>query len=469
MNVAIINTFDISGGASRAAYNLYSNLRMIGVDAQYLVKEKKLNDENIIHAKYDESLLYTANRILIQNKIKEYRTNLSNSLFQIDYINSKQFPYKLFEKYNILNLHWIASFLSPSIINELSQDKHLVWTLHDQASMTGGCHYTSGCEGYKNDCSNCLQSSFPKGKDYPKLFFEDKIKYLSNIPITFVVASKWMKECLKESRLYSKHRIEYIPYSIDTQAIFKPLDKVKSKNRLNIPLDKITILFAADNGNEYRKGFYLLIEAFKILKNIDMIKNLLIQEKIQLISLGNIHPEISKMGIPYISIDRIEDNLKLNDFYNSGDLLILPSIEDNLPLTMLESISAGTPVVAFPIGGMKDVIQSGINGELALNIDGISLANAIYNLIKSKLSKNINFCQESVSSFALLNYSNPKEALLYKELYIDLSKIKNTIYSFDIESSLNKYNKKFFIEFIIILVKVMVKECILILRKIRNN
>jgi hypothetical protein len=118
---------------------------------------------------------------------------------------------------------------------------------------------------------------------------------------------------------------------------------------------------------------------------------------------------------------------------------------------------------------MKDVIQSGINGELALNIDGISLANAIYNLIKSKLSKNINFCQESVSSFALLNYSNPKEALLYKELYIDLSKIKNTIYSFDIESSPNKYNKKFFIEFIIILMKVMVKECILILRKIRNN
>ena len=51
--------------------------------------------------------------------------------------------------------------------------------------------------------------------------------------------------------------------------------------------------------------------------------------------------------------------------YAAADVFVTPAQQDNLPNTVLESLACGTPVVAFNIGGMPDMISHLENGYLA--------------------------------------------------------------------------------------------------------
>ncbi len=459
-NIAILNTSDIGGGAARAAYGLYQSLRDLKVPVKYLVKQKLSNDSDILQLPYILKVREKAISSLLDKIIKENRTSVSNTLFKIDDSGDRFFPYADLNEYEVIHLHWITNFLNPEIIYNLGKSKNLVWTLHDTSSFTAGCHYTSNCNQFHVDCSNCPQLESLNGKQIQKVYFERKLKFLSAIPITFVVASKWMESLLKESRLFSKHRIEYIPYSINTSEVFKPLDKMESKRRLGIPNKSISILFAADNGNEKRKGFQLLLDALLHLSSQNEIKNLIELDQIQLVCLGQIHQSITKLGFPWISIPRIESDELLNIFYNSGDMLILPSIEDNLPLTMLESISAGTPIVAFAVGGMKDIVNNDVNGEIVNSLSAQDLSEAMIRLIRKVLADPLNTLSKSTRQYAEANLRRPKEALAYIDLYSDLNKKTKSSVQGDLKGVDNPYIKMYPFTYMLILLKLFKQDFI---------
>jgi glycosyltransferase involved in cell wall biosynthesis len=51
-------------------------------------------------------------------------------------------------------------------------------------------------------------------------------------------------------------------------------------------------------------------------------------------------------------------------FYNSSDVFVLPSFYEGMPLTVLEAMACGLPVVAFRVGGLPDCVFDDINGYL---------------------------------------------------------------------------------------------------------
>ena len=57
------------------------------------------------------------------------------------------------------------------------------------------------------------------------------------------------------------------------------------------------------------------------------------------------------------SFGYIENDKTLNKIYSASDIFIAPSIQENFANTCLESFSSGTPVVAFKIGGMPEIID----------------------------------------------------------------------------------------------------------------
>ncbi|WP_301703939.1 glycosyltransferase [uncultured Parabacteroides sp.] len=63
--------------------------------------------------------------------------------------------------------------------------------------------------------------------------------------------------------------------------------------------------------------------------------------------------------------------------YSCADLFVIPSLEDNLPNTIMESMACGTPCVGFATGGVPEMIDHDINGYVANYMDADDLANGI--------------------------------------------------------------------------------------------
>jgi glycosyltransferase involved in cell wall biosynthesis len=63
--------------------------------------------------------------------------------------------------------------------------------------------------------------------------------------------------------------------------------------------------------------------------------------------------------------------------YAAADVMLVPSLQDNLPNTAIEAQCCGTPVVAFAIGGLSDIVAHEQTGYLARAFDTDELAHGI--------------------------------------------------------------------------------------------
>ncbi len=157
-----------------------------------------------------------------------------------------------------------------------------------------------------------------------------------------------------------------IPNGLDLQK-FKPIDKSKAKEDLNLPVDKNLILFGAMNSiKDKRKGFQYLKSAINVLsEDLDF----------EAIVFGNSGKD-SQLNIPINYMGNFPDNM-LTKLYSAADVFVAPSVQDNLPNTVMESLACGTPSVAFDIGGMSDMIEHKLTGYLAQPFDAEDLAKGI--------------------------------------------------------------------------------------------
>jgi glycosyltransferase involved in cell wall biosynthesis len=115
----------------------------------------------------------------------------------------------------------------------------------------------------------------------------------------------------------------------------------------------------------------------------------------------------------------LKDENKIVQAYNAADLFILPSLEDNLPNTIMESLSCGTPVVAFNTGGIPEMIDHKSNGYLADYKNAEELANGIYWTLFQ--SENIS-TKRNARNKVLDTYTYEIVADKYRQLYDDLLK-----------------------------------------------
>ncbi|MCK4797080.1 MAG: glycosyltransferase [Spirochaetes bacterium] len=428
ISVAIVNTHDIRGGAARAAYRLYKGLKSINIDSKMIVREKKLNEKDIIkirkkRSNYDKVEEEMINSIQL-NYINKNRSDISNTLFSFTYPGYDISKVDVLRNSDIINLHWVSFFLSiDSIKKIIDLGKPIVWTLHDQLAFTGGCHYSSGCFQYKEDCKECPQLRESQ-YDIPFYNLKKKIEIFKKENITVVCPSKWLADLAKESKLFKNFRIEIIPNSVETD-IFKPIEQKTVKQKYNLSEDVITILFVAELISEKRKGFQELLEAFIICEKNSYIKKLIEEKKLKLICIGNVGKNFRKIKIPIINLGYKKDNKELVNAYNAADIFVLPSLEDNLPNTMLESMACSTPVISFNIGGMKDVIIDGKNGKIVTAYNTEEFAEAIIELVKNNdLRKSMSLrCRE----YALNNFQLKHQANRYIKLFNEVIKTKNVI------------------------------------------
>jgi len=415
MKVTLVNKSDSTGGAAVACYRLLVALSENNVDVQLLVQEKKKDNEFCISTtqskfkKYLNFARFAAERLFFYfyEKSKEVRFAYSPANTGENISNHSSI-----KQTDVIHLHWInQGFLSIRDLKAITASKKpIIWTLHDMWSFTGGCHYAGDCEGYKSECGHCPFLKNPSKKDLSFRVRRKKIKLFENSNITFVTCSKWLAKKAQESSLLKSANIISIPNPIDTN-LFSAKDKTIVRKSLELSENKFLILFGSANIFDKRKGLEFFIQALYILRS--ELPNT--ANEIELVIFGKSNQQIHSL-LPYKAknlsyLDSIE---KIAGVYSCVDLFVLPSLEDNLPNTVMESLACGTPVVAFNIGGIPEMVDHRENGYLAEYKSAKDLAEGIrwimYEADKKLLS-------EKARSKVMANYTHEIVAEKYKNLY----------------------------------------------------
>ncbi|MBN1275972.1 MAG: glycosyltransferase, partial [Deltaproteobacteria bacterium] len=424
MKIVQIDTYDITGGAARAAYRLHKALRENGLDCRTVVKNKVSEDDSVLLATVRKTAEQSDQEFFIKevvqgHYINYHRTQLSNTMFSVPYPGYDVSGIPAVRQADVINLQWVADFQSPKTIKMLlDSGKPVVWTLHDQWAFTGGCHYSAGCENYQEGCLNCPQLS-DDPYDLPAAILKDKLEYFNGMDLTIVTPSRWMARCAGKSRLFADSRIEVISNSLETD-LFVPVPKARAKKEIGFDIDSVIILFGAEYGNEKRKGFKELMSAIRHCRTNPGFEKMVRTDKVKIVCFGYPNDELEKIGVPVVPLGYLKSDVEISRAYAAADIFIQPSLEDNLPNTMLESMSCGTPVVAFDVGGMPDMVVENETGRLAplgdVRLMGEAILSLVFDPDKRKYMSEI--CRKNI----LEKYSLDVQARNYLALYDDLHK-----------------------------------------------
>jgi len=367
----LISSSDINGGAARAAYRLHRGLQSINVSSQMLVQNKESDDYTVIApasklSKGIGKLKPTLDALPLQLYPQRDR-----SVYSVQYLPDQLAAKVAQINPDVINLHWI-NFGYLQIETLAKFKKPIIWTLHDMWAFTGGCHYNGDCMNYVNSCGACPQLHSNTEKDLSRWVWRRKSKAWQDLNLTIVTPSHWLADCARKSSLFQNLRVEVIANGLDAQ-VYKPIDQAIARNLLNLSLDKKLVLFGAMNSTRNkRKGFHLLEPALQKLSEDEKLEN------VELVILDASRPsEVPNLGFPIHYLGRLNDDIALALLYSAADVFLAPSVQDNLPNTVMESLACGTPCVAFDIGGMSDMIQHQQNGYLAKPFDVNDLAKGI--------------------------------------------------------------------------------------------
>lgn len=421
MRVLIVNTSEREGGAAVAANRLMDALNNNGVKAKMLVRDKETDNITVVGLKGG---LLQRFRFLWERWCVYYHLHFKRDhLFDLDIANTGFDITKLpeFKEADVIHLAWInQGFLSLKDIRKIiNSGKAVVWTMHDLWAATGICHFTFGCEAYKGQCHNCFY--LPRGgksADLSTRVFKKKKKVYYNSGIHFVACSKWLGNSARQSSLLTGLQLSVIPNPIDTH-VFCPKDKRVARLHSTLPEDKRIILFVSQRVTMERKGMAYFIKAISLLaeRYPEMKENTVIA-----ILGGRADEVVSQLALPSFPLGYVKNERQLVDIYNSADVFVIPSLDENLPNTIMESMACGVPSVGFKVGGIPEMIDHQKNGYVASYKDADDLAAGIHWVLdeadKEELKRQ---CMQKVMSC----YSQRSVAMKYVEVYNQALAFKN--------------------------------------------
>lgn len=423
IKVLHINTSD-SGGAAIAAIRIHLGLLQNGIESSYLSLYKTKGgipshvayDGPVKNTKPDYPVL-TLKNVLREKLTHHYQKDMSEYLRKTEEAKKVKTPTmingfssfglfsspesifditktKAYQEADIIHLHWVADFIDyPSFFRQ--NKKPVIWTLHDANPYRGGFHHED--DEIRNEKTHKFIDDQYKQIKKESIAYQDKM--------TVVSPSLWLaKEALKSEMFVSK-KVTTIRNGIDLR-IFKPYDKNWAKNFFNIPSTKTTFLFASHDIQDYRKGLDLLLP----LISCDQFKD------VTFILAGSYSSVFNQENV--LVLGSISDQRLMSLVYAASDFFLLTSRTDNLPNTMVEAIASGTPVIGFPIGDSKEIIEDQGCGFIA---DEVSTAGLEKVMLKAMDAEN-KFDSHKLRAFAEKNFDQNEQGKLYITEYRQLLK-----------------------------------------------
>lgn len=402
MKIVHIST-NYNGGAGKAAFRLHNALLNKGVDSIFVSLGKKpLIDEkgnktvllNLESPFFLKVVKKIKKKIGLEHqfstRIRKLNSKLDCLITSLPISNYHLHKIKEISDADIINLHGVTHILDyKTFFNKVK--KPIVWTLHDIYPIAGIFHLRT--DEIKN---------YEVAHKLDEDVFNYKLRAYKKYKKGAIVApSNWLKNESLKRNVFGELPNYEIPNSIP-DVYFTIIDRVCLKTKYGIMSNITTLLFVSSDLNDKNKGLDLLLEALQFLQ----------EDNIHLLIVGSGDQSIFKR-YKNTTFGYVSDDVEMANIYNLADLFVIPSRDENLPNVLLESMACGTPVVSFNIGGMAEYIKSGINGELAKELDGKSLAEAL----KQAVSNRNNYSREDIKASAFLKFNQNIQATEYLEIY----------------------------------------------------
>jgi glycosyltransferase involved in cell wall biosynthesis len=377
-NILFISYDLKNGGAAQAAYKIIKlleptyNYKILTINGLY----NNLNDFDLnVNIKLTNKIFNKINYILkliFYNFLLSPKYNFTNNYISI--FNShiiKKFKPDLIFLFNI-------SYNTLSICDLIKISKYnatLIWRFSDMWPITGGCHYSYGCNNYfDNECKNCVALKGFKFIAYFNYLLKKSIVYKN---INVITPSEWLYDIVYKTK---KFKSTYLINTPVNEKVFKNLEVSYIPDFYMDKDNNYYILFGGDNiENNFRKGYHTF-------KNLTMNNLFFNKKKIIYLVFGNSKPQSNTDNVIYLG--KLSQH-KLAIFYNLSDVYLNLSIEDNLPNTILESLSCGTKVLTSNVGGVNELIMNIPNGIFIISSFNITdIQQNIYFVLKHGSRKN---------------------------------------------------------------------------------
>jgi glycosyltransferase involved in cell wall biosynthesis len=414
----MLNTEAGSGGAARAMQRLAQGLRGRGHHVDVLVAGEATDTGAEITLLPDaadpgRAFAKVASVALDYSYVAARRTSISNTSFSTQPCGFDLASLPRMASYDVVNVHWTGGIQSPHSLSRLiDTGMPLVFTLHDMAHFTGGCHYSAGCRSFEGECDPCHQVTPDELGLIPHSIHMKRAAY-GRPNVRAVAPSAWLAEEARRSRVF-QDPVATIPNAIEAQ-VFRLRDREAIRAQMGLSPDTCAILFGVYDNGEKRKGFAELLAALKLCLEDPAFAARAEAGLVRLILFGKTQDELASIGIPRIDLGWVSDDERLSEIYNAADICVLPSLEDNQPNVMLEAMACGTPVIAFRIGGIPETVSSGENGLLVEPFDIPALATAISQAVAepSRMAELSQAAAASASTFTLDRQGEAYEKLFW--------------------------------------------------------
>ena len=361
---------DSVGGSGRSAFRIHNGLRAYGFDSRMLVGKKHSSDADVqVLGSRPAHLGFLLDRA---GRVASDLTGLQDVLIPSSVLLHRHPWVRRAEVLQFFNT-W-GGFVSFTALARLSRGRPVVWRLSDQWLFTGHCIYTYGCDRWLTGCGHCPQVRGERALpfDTSALLWRLKDRVFRHANLVIVAPSKWILDQARRSPLIGRFPVHHIPNGVDT-SLFRPM-RAQARARLGIDPGAKVVVFAAHELEKGRKGGHLLIAALETLPDLPGATLLLLGEGTQ-----------SLPALPGWRVARIGytgDEAELASAFAAADVMAAPSLADNFPNAVLESLACGTPVLAIDVGGVGEVVRHMETGYLARPEDPADLAAGLRMLLQ---------------------------------------------------------------------------------------
>ena len=387
MKILFINKTDCMGGAAQVAWDLATELRQMGHEVRFIVR-RKFSDSNDVY-ELKEYLLFRLLRAIFKRDFTVVFSSLRDYLMSNDIsfgIEKEIVGHEWIKWADVIHVHNVhGNYFRLENIAKISAVKPVVWTLHDLWAVTGRCAYPFECTGYQNGCGVCpnLNRYQRMISDNSKYLLAEKNRIYTKSKMSLVVPSTWMKEMVTKSVLKNK-KIDVVPNGVNTKVFVNLKNKAELRRELNLPEDKKIILFFTYGWKNVEKGWKFVEECTNKFLEVEFV---------------GVGAPISSKDKNVTYVKPIYNQNLLAKYYNAADMLLFPSLSESFGLVPVEAMVCGTPVVAFSVGVISDLIVHKKNGYIAKYADTSDLINGVSYLLNEDINFNTSF-DYSVSSMA---------------------------------------------------------------------